>query len=307
MSKDQLPVSEKPAIASSEWEKTPRTDAAAFRIEPDIIPGSNNLEVVDADVMRQVERELRLSLVSTAQVHPADKSIAELERDEMTAIVQALYDAGHTEAVCAGASVAELVRQVLAAAPQPNTGERAAGSAARPHTDEEHTARPSPTSTGDKGSEGTITVVEVLGHPDKPVAAPCAISGCQFSVRSATGGDKASEALPGPESPLAMYREWADEFCNGKELQRPLMEALLERFIVLADEKMTAGTPISAIEPTNPTNLKLPFSVKFSDEHNTYMLLDADGFPAGMIFGKPWADWIATTMNGRADSRGVPE
>jgi hypothetical protein len=47
------------------------------------------------------------------------------------------------------------------------------------------------------------------------------------------------EALPGPESPLEMYRQMADDYCNGGELQRPLMEAMLERFIVLADERIT--------------------------------------------------------------------
>jgi hypothetical protein len=39
-----------------------------------------------------------------------------------------------------------------------------------------------PSTPTDKSSlEGTMTIVEVLGHPDRPVAAPCAISGCQYS------------------------------------------------------------------------------------------------------------------------------
>jgi len=30
--------------------------------------------------------------------------------------------------------------------------------------------------------DATVTRVEVLGHPDKPVAAPCAIGGCQYGT-----------------------------------------------------------------------------------------------------------------------------
>lgn len=47
---------------------------------------------------------------------------------------------------------------------------------------------------------------------------------------------------------LDMLREIADDYCSGKDVQRPLLEEALERFIVLADEKLTAS--VSEIERT---------------------------------------------------------